>query len=80
MGNQIERPKNERYPALTAWRRELSCGERTAAESDWLWRAACEEIAAAEMERDGLPEVAETCRDREKAFLRSVVKRDGAAA
>ena len=70
----------ESYPALSAWRRELAHGYRTPTEFDWLWQAACEEMTAAEMERDGLPEVAETCRDREKAFLRSVVKRDGAAA
>ncbi len=37
-----------RYPALTAWRRELAAGKRTATTFDALWRAACGEMNALE--------------------------------
>lgn len=67
-------------PALRQWRHELSEGSRTRTTFDWLWEAACEEMAAVEMEQDGLPELAETCRKREKAILRSAADKDGTAA
>ena len=68
-----------RYPALHQWRHELSEGIRTTTTFDWLWEAACEEVAAAEMQHDGLPDVAQSFRDREMAILRSEAKKDGAA-
>jgi hypothetical protein len=44
--------------ALALWRAELDAGKRTKLDLDPLWRAACEEITAAEAERDGLSETA----------------------
>ena len=39
-------PRGVRTPALAAWHREFTAGERTASVFDWLWRAACWEAAA----------------------------------
>jgi hypothetical protein len=41
-------------PALTAWRAELARGARTRDTFDWLWRAACWEMAALEADQDGM--------------------------
>ena len=42
--------RGNRFPALAAWGRELAAGTRTIHTFDVLWRAACAEITALELE------------------------------
>lgn len=63
-----------RYPALTAWRRELAAGKRTATTFDALWRAACEEMHALEAEADKLPAIAAGYRDAAKRIIAAARK------
>ena len=44
--------------ALEVWRAELRAGTRTRTTLDPLWRAACEEAYAVELERVGLEDTA----------------------
>ncbi len=43
VGDNLPRPRAARYPALTAWRRELAAGVRDPFTFDDLWRRACAE-------------------------------------
>lgn len=62
-----------RYPALSAWRRELTRCERTPTELDRLWLAACWEAAALEAEAAGAEQRAQECRRRARDVLREAV-------
>lgn len=63
-----------RYPALERWRAELAAGQRTATTFDVLWRAACFEASAAELEVDGMPAVAARCRREAEAIIRAAAR------
>ncbi len=68
-------PRTLSTPALTAWRHEVASGQRTTVRYDWLWRAACWEQSAIELERDGLKETATRCRQQARAIVRAVAGR-----
>ena len=60
-------------PALAAWRAELAAGRRDAFTFDWLSRAACAEMWAAELE--GLvPEVAVSYRRKAQQIVRDAAQ------
>ena len=66
-----------RSPALDAWRAELGARERTRTTFDPLWKAACEEASALEVERIA-PVLAAAHRREAFAILKRAAR--GAAA
>ncbi len=50
---EVTGPKYEDIGALDEWRRQLAIGERTRTTFDTLWRAACLEAEARDLERLG---------------------------
>lgn len=63
-------PGSRRSPALTLWRRELAAALRTRTTFDDLWRAACAEQLAEDMEADGVPTNAVARRKEAAAIIR----------
>ena len=60
-------------PALATWRAELAARMRDAFTFDWLWRAACAEMWAAELE--GLvPELAASYRRKARQIVRDAAQ------
>jgi hypothetical protein len=55
--------------ALDAWRSELQRGERKPTTFDPLWRAACAEQDAVEMEGMGLPGLGRAFRDEARRII-----------
>jgi hypothetical protein len=67
-----------RTPALEAWRDEVAAGKRTADQIDPLWRAACCEADAAEMEAARLPALGAKFRREAIAILRRAARDEDA--
>jgi hypothetical protein len=61
------------YPALTAWRRELAAAKRTRLAFDPLWRAACSEAWAIEIEAT-LPSMAACYRHEAGRIIKAARK------
>ena len=66
-------------PALAAWRRELARCERTREVFDPLWRAACEEANALEVEAGGLPGLAVVLQREARRIIVEAAKRQRGA-
>ena len=74
MKKKINASRQLRYPALERWREELKAGVRSPTTFDPLWRAACEEMNAAEAEAAGLPDLAAEYRHEAQRILREALK------
>jgi hypothetical protein len=69
------RPGRPQYPALAAWRAELSTGARTTYTFDPLWSAACAEMSALEFDADGLLGLAASCQRDAQRIVRAAARR-----
>lgn len=65
-------------PALDAWRRELAAGQRTKYDFDPLWRAACRESDALDLQ--SIPRLAEVGLRDARRIIRNAITATQAAS